>query len=573
MGRGIWGAVNSFAGGMASGLATGTRMRSEMEQAERERVEHDWKKKDRAKQDEVEQGAAAAWENPGRFSAAPMLTGPAFDTPEEAAAAVGMGPQAAPRQAIPVEKGMSADPLAPLPDAPPQGQQQAPAQLVQVRDILTGRWHNEKPEAVRDPTDADRARSVAAFYMSKGKTKEAMSFLSDFATSAVGMRNFDRMEMSDALARSYTNPTKFAETLNKGLAPFGAGVEIEAANVEDGNGGSYPALRINQQGSAAPPMWLDRYGNPSTEKPAPGEYALTAAALQRVVAGDKIGDVIAQALGFQATIQSMSIARNQESRAQRREPLELEQTRAAINNTRASTANTQANTARTIQGTGIDAAQNRRADDELYGTGAGGFGAGWTPTDVPGSPRDGGKRRHAGWDFSGMKVGTPITMPMDGEVVSQKENNGKAGNTVTVRYADGKEHTIMHLQGWHKDFKPGTKFKAGQAIAFAGNTGNASTSGTDTAVLHIQGSAGDPRRLGIPGRAQREASKDARSRLTSLRDKASSQALKLVDNPNDAQQVQRATLLALSQLVRNEPKEVQEAYERQFGVRSTLLQR
>jgi murein DD-endopeptidase MepM/ murein hydrolase activator NlpD len=118
------------------------------------------------------------------------------------------------------------------------------------------------------------------------------------------------------------------------------------------------------------------------------------------------------------------------------------------------------------------------------------YGLGATVTSLPGASRDGGSRAHAGWDLAGMNVGAPVAAPMDGEVVSWKPNNGKAGNMITVRYANGKTNTFMHLAGGHKDFKPGTRFRAGQVIAYAGNTGNASTRGTNRAVLHVEGSAG-----------------------------------------------------------------------------------
>jgi hypothetical protein len=123
------------------------------------------------------------------------------------------------------------------------------------------------------------------------------------------------------------------------------------------------------------------------------------------------------------------------------------------------------------------------------------FGADWKMGQTPGAARPGG-RKHAGWDLNGLSVGTPIAMPMAGEVVRWKPNNGNAGHTLTVRYANGKEHTFMHLANVPKSFaRPGARFGANQQIAFAGNTGNASTRGTNRAVLHVEGSAGDPRQM------------------------------------------------------------------------------
>ncbi len=117
----------------------------------------------------------------------------------------------------------------------------------------------------------------------------------------------------------------------------------------------------------------------------------------------------------------------------------------------------------------------------LYGN------TGWKITDEPGSARPGG-RKHAGWDLSGMSVGTPVAAPMGGKVTVVKANNGNAGNMVTVQYSNGKTNTFMHLDSI--DVKPGQTFEAGSVLGKAGNTGNASTKGTNRAVLHVEGTAG-----------------------------------------------------------------------------------
>lgn len=137
---------------------------------------------------------------------------------------------------------------------------------------------------------------------------------------------------------------------------------------------------------------------------------------------------------------------------------------------------------------------------------AGIFGAGWTatPGQGPGTSRDGGRRKHTGRDWSGMSVGTPLQAPMAGEVIDAG-NKGANGNFVTVRWADGTTSTVAHLQ---QGVQKGMQLQPGQVFGLAGNTGNASTQGTNRAVLHVtqrdpQGNPFDP--AGWFGRAEKLA--------------------------------------------------------------------
>jgi murein DD-endopeptidase MepM/ murein hydrolase activator NlpD len=126
------------------------------------------------------------------------------------------------------------------------------------------------------------------------------------------------------------------------------------------------------------------------------------------------------------------------------------------------------------------------------------FGAGWTATPGQGigASRDGGARQHRGRDYSGLPVGTPIQAPMSG-VVQAVGNQGANGNFVKVKWEDGTTSTIAHLANVPQGLKPGYSIPAGMAFAQAGNSGNASTRGTDRAVLHVtqtdpQGNLIDP---------------------------------------------------------------------------------
>jgi len=129
---------------------------------------------------------------------------------------------------------------------------------------------------------------------------------------------------------------------------------------------------------------------------------------------------------------------------------------------------------------------------------AGIFGAAWTPTpgQGPGAARDGGKRAHTGRDYSGLPVGTPIQAPMSG-VVQEVGERGANGKFVKVKWQDGSTSTIAHLAAVANGLKPGFSIPAGATFAQAGNSGNASTAGTDRAVLHVtqrdpQGNVIDP---------------------------------------------------------------------------------
>jgi murein DD-endopeptidase MepM/ murein hydrolase activator NlpD len=98
-------------------------------------------------------------------------------------------------------------------------------------------------------------------------------------------------------------------------------------------------------------------------------------------------------------------------------------------------------------------------------------------TDVPGSPRPGG-RTHDGYDIA-MKTGTPVTAPLDGKVVKvwNDEQNG-GGLSMRVQLADGNTLGVAHLS--QQNVKEGDTVNRGQVIALSGKTGNATGP-----VLHV----------------------------------------------------------------------------------------
>jgi len=91
-------------------------------------------------------------------------------------------------------------------------------------------------------------------------------------------------------------------------------------------------------------------------------------------------------------------------------------------------------------------------------------------TDVPGSPRPGG-RTHDGYDIA-MPVGTQVTTPLDGKVV-KVWNDDKFGGGLSMRVelSDGNTLGVAHLSA--ANLNVGDQVNRGQVIGLSGKTGNA----------------------------------------------------------------------------------------------------
>ena len=90
--------------------------------------------------------------------------------------------------------------------------------------------------------------------------------------------------------------------------------------------------------------------------------------------------------------------------------------------------------------------------------------------------RDGGLRKHEGLDFMG-ENGQPLRAAFDGVVTRIRPTNvGRPGVGITITREDGIRANYFHLDAelrWHPDLDVGDTVKAGQIIAYMGDTGNA----------------------------------------------------------------------------------------------------
>lgn len=76
---------------------------------------------------------------------------------------------------------------------------------------------------------------------------------------------------------------------------------------------------------------------------------------------------------------------------------------------------------------------------------------------------------HTGVDYAAPK-GTPVMSIGDGTVLSAK-NEGAGGNTVRIRHNSVYTTAYLHLSGYAKGIRSGTRVRQGQVIGYVGSTG------------------------------------------------------------------------------------------------------
>ena len=82
--------------------------------------------------------------------------------------------------------------------------------------------------------------------------------------------------------------------------------------------------------------------------------------------------------------------------------------------------------------------------------------------------RDG--RRHKGVDFKA-PVGTPILAPFSGKVVRKNWSRRGNGNCLDIERSNGQRIYLLHLDRIKPGIAVGSRVKAGQQVAWSGNTG------------------------------------------------------------------------------------------------------
>jgi hypothetical protein len=119
-------------------------------------------------------------------------------------------------------------------------------------------------------------------------------------------------------------------------------------------------------------------------------------------------------------------------------------------------------------------------------------------SDTFGDPRGGGTRSHAGQDLMAPKM-TPLVATTDGRIKWLRwSNSGNAGNMLVLADDDGWEYWYIHInndtpgtddganrydQAFADGIRAGQRVKAGEIIAWVGDSGNAESTGSH---LHFE---------------------------------------------------------------------------------------
>jgi murein DD-endopeptidase MepM/ murein hydrolase activator NlpD len=94
-----------------------------------------------------------------------------------------------------------------------------------------------------------------------------------------------------------------------------------------------------------------------------------------------------------------------------------------------------------------------------------------------GDPREGGARAHHGIDIAAPR-GTPVLAAADG-TVEKLFDSRLGGTTLYVRSGDGRwVHYYAHLSGYAPGIGEGVGVRAGQPVAYVGDTGDAGPGNT-----------------------------------------------------------------------------------------------
>lgn len=105
-------------------------------------------------------------------------------------------------------------------------------------------------------------------------------------------------------------------------------------------------------------------------------------------------------------------------------------------------------------------------------------------------------RPHHGVDYAA-PAGTPVYSIGDGVVVTKAYQSGGAGNYLKIKHNDTYTTSYMHLKGFAKDIKQGSRVKQGQLIGYVGSTGVSTGPHLDFRVFK-NGTPIDPLKMDSP---------------------------------------------------------------------------
>ena len=92
-------------------------------------------------------------------------------------------------------------------------------------------------------------------------------------------------------------------------------------------------------------------------------------------------------------------------------------------------------------------------------------------------------RAHTGVDFAAPK-GTPVHAVADGTVIF-KGWGGGGGNTLKIKHNNGFMTGYLHLSGYAKGIRQGSRVSQGQLIGYVGSTGASTGPHLDLSLIHI----------------------------------------------------------------------------------------
>ena len=79
-------------------------------------------------------------------------------------------------------------------------------------------------------------------------------------------------------------------------------------------------------------------------------------------------------------------------------------------------------------------------------------------------------RPHYGVDYAA-PAGTEVHSVADGTVIFKGWDKGGGGNTIKIKHSGGLETGYLHLKGYAKGIKVGSRVSQGQLIGYVGSTG------------------------------------------------------------------------------------------------------